>query len=281
MFDQWNKPPTLDEIIMGLRIALPGGEVLPTTITNFGSVDNGFLAKEFHFFQHRFLFKGDVVSGFPVYTVYWSTVPTRPLFQDSPSAFHDTCEVLTAEDLLGWTSFVRGEVERLALMPFVRNLDPNNLFYDGSQSIVDYLKVPGETLVGCGIADPAPLIKVHLAFPWAVSVKEEVTRFHLPITGGSGKGWVAGKLTYQDATAGVMKYRYEIPIPFDLKLLRKDPANVEAQGKLVGKDETLIRVPHSTMKDSQGLLVGFFQDWLTDVYLECVLGYVSKRVARG
>lgn len=277
MFDKWNEPPTLDEIIGGLRIALPGGEVTPTSITNFGAVDNGFLAKEFHFFQYRFLFRGETVTGSPVYTVYWAAGPRHLVFTDS-LAFHDTCEVLTDEDLLGWTSYVRGEIERLALMPFIRNLDPGNLFPDGSLSIEENLSIPWNTLIGCGITDLAPLLKVHLSFPWVVSDKEDAIRFHLPLHTNNGDGYFAGKLTTVTSTTGVLKYGYEIPIPFDLKRLQKDPNDVQAKGKLTGKDETTISVAHSTVQASHGLLVGFFQDWLNDVYLEKVLGYVKQRI---
>jgi hypothetical protein len=223
---------TKDEIWQTLKVAFPQGEyvanlvavdwedtITPVTFSGKKPTD-GFFVAGAHCFALRVIATGHLVldwvpnrsAGFLDDHPRDANITGMPVFESSD---HLTCP----EDLLGWISYIKEQIEDQTVNTISKALHPKDLFPGGPASILS-LKMAFATLTACGWQEKDILERLMLelnhAIPWKTT--PDRTRYLFKVF-GAGEGHVVGRVS--DGAAGTKLLEYSLRVPCSVQESRE------------------------------------------------------------
>jgi hypothetical protein len=213
--------PTPNEICEALRLAMPGGKVLqdsssfwdPMTRTT-RKLPPEFSKISFEIEPHKILLRadGDFWAG------EWRAGAAHSGWKHpgNKTPLLDTCVFQTGDDVIGWASWLRDQMVKMAAGAICAQIQPGNLFPDGGlKTARKLMQIPLKTLEDCGLRVGGDTHAVLLPplrpfLPWKAKDKK-----HAMMVSAAGRGAVVGRIVEHTFMQATWDLEWRVKIPLD------------------------------------------------------------------
>lgn len=273
--------PNPNDINKTLEKVFPGGSI---SVRSTGIPVTEYFVTEFQVMGHRFLIKPE--SGYfgegdgamyykslwmPPET--WATSEEREIYPTPETEdSYESCIIRTWDDLIGWVSFARTEVEERAVQAILQNIGPQGI------RTLDYdLNIAWNTLKACGLKPDSEEFLLRLTksanFPWvctrgpvaefdASADSQTILRFQISI---EDLEICAGLYPFEGEP--YMMYSYKIPFQGDT-----------SQTGIYERGDKLILSESGTLSMSENCSKEDCINKLNFMYMEIVCNHIRKEL---
>ena len=220
------------------------------------------------------IFPSGTASGFTITMGPWNTIKVDMSSHTGPvtcmwlgpvsDMVLDSCDIKTMDDLVGWASFVRTDIETIAVNTILNWIDPAT-----PKTLTGELGAAWGALWACGIEDVATRLKKEARFFWAYSQETHggkgIFNFHLDETKYHNLSVsLSGNVQfYPEGHTNDLDYEYLIPVNYPLpgasSISKTDSMKINPAG-------------HAT----PAMLQLCVAEALTGIYLDALCHYVEE-----